>query len=76
MFSQFLTRSLNALADAGAKLNVPNRLGICPIDAAKGDAVAWLADRGFTRDEGMVQLLAQQEAMERETMASGTGIRF
>jgi hypothetical protein len=53
------------------KLNVPNRLGICPVDAAKGDALTWLQERGFHPDEAMVHLLAQHEAMEKETMQSG-----
>ncbi len=69
--SLYPTRALNALAEAGAKLNVPNRLGICPVDAAKGDALTWLEERGFHPDEAMVHLLAQHEAMEKETMQSG-----
>jgi hypothetical protein len=52
--SHRMDRSLNALADAGAKLNVPNRLGICPVDAATGAALTWLEDRGFRADQGMV----------------------
>jgi hypothetical protein len=60
------------LADAGAKLNVHNRLGICPVDAAKGDAVNWLQERGFSQDPAMVQLMQQQEAMEKETLSTGT----
>jgi len=52
--SHRMDRSLNALADAGAKLNVPNRLGICPVDAAKDAALTWLENRGFRPDQGMV----------------------
>ena len=67
-----LSRALNVLADAGAKLNVQNRLGICPVDAAKGEALKWLQERGFSPDLAMVQLMLQQEAMEKETLSSGT----
>jgi hypothetical protein len=67
-----LSRALNVLADAGAKLNVQNRLGICPVDAARGEALQWLQDRGFSPDLAMVQLMLQQEAMEKETLSSGT----
>ena len=70
------TRALHALAEAGAKLNVPNRLGICPVDAAKGDALTWLEERGFHPNQAMAQLLAQHEAMEKETMQSGNLLRF
>jgi hypothetical protein len=52
-------------------VQVPNRLGICPVDAAKDDAVTWLEERGFHPDEAMVQLLAQHEAMEKETLQFG-----
>ncbi len=69
--SLYPTSALKALAEAGAKLNVPNRLGICPVDAAKDDALTWLEERGFHPDEAMVHLLAQHEAMEKETMQLG-----
>ncbi len=68
-------------------VQVPNRLGVCPVDAAKDDgrgpllphcvfvtlclAVTWLEERGFHPDEAMVQVLVQHEAMEKETMQSG-----
>ena len=52
-------------------MNVPNRMGICPVDAAKAAAVPWLQERGFSPNLEMVQLLAQHEAMERETLVAG-----
>jgi hypothetical protein len=66
-----INSALKVLSDAGARLNVPNRLGICPVDAAKSVAASWLRDRGFAPNADMVQLLSQQEAMEKETLATG-----
>ncbi len=50
---------------------MPNRLGICPVDAAKAAAVPWLQERGFSPNPEMVQLVVQHEAMERETLVAG-----
>jgi hypothetical protein len=59
------------LLSAGAKLNVPNRLGICPVDAAKDEALGWFRERGFSPNPGMMLLLSQQEAIERQTLSAG-----